>query len=90
MSKCVCVCVCVVGSGESVPRGSSPTVIGTIVGVLVLLATLVVVVLVLGKRRKIRAKIWRPHSPTETDHTSPTSLSNGTGVDGAVAASMTK
>ena len=58
--------------------GLSNAVIGVIGGVIVLVISVVVIAAVLLGKRKLRAKIWRPHSPaSESDNTS-----NSQGADG--------
>lgn len=58
--------------------GTSPTVIGVVSGLAVLVVCVVVIVGILLGKRKIQAKIWRPHSPaSESDSGSTTQ-----GVDG--------
>ena len=51
---------------------NSNAIAGAVVGVLVVMVMVAVVALVLGKRDRIRAKLWRPQSPGDvSDHTSP-------------------
>ena len=58
--------------------GLSNAVIGVIGGVVVLVASVVVISGVLLGKRKLRAKIWRPHSPASEND----SGSNSQGTDG--------
>ena len=78
-------CVCVFAVEEPPPGIDLKTIVTTVAVLGVLLVGAVVVVIALGKRRKIRAKIWRPTSPSDADHASPSSQSGSNGVDGAMA-----